>query len=40
MKEGENRVALTPAGVHTLVLDGHTVLIENNAGKGSSLTGA
>lgn len=27
-KEGENRVALTPAGVHTLVLDGHTVLIK------------
>jgi alanine dehydrogenase len=38
IKEGENRVAITPAGVHTLVLKGHTVLIEENAGQASGLT--
>lgn len=37
IKEGENRVALTPAGVHTLVRDGHSVLVETNAGLGSGL---
>jgi alanine dehydrogenase len=37
IKEGENRVAMTPAGVHTLVRDGHTVLVETNAGFGSGL---
>ncbi len=31
---GENRVAMTPAGVHALALDGHTVLVETNAGSG------
>ena len=38
IKEGENRVALTPAGVHTLVREGHTVLVEKGAGEGSGLT--
>jgi alanine dehydrogenase len=38
IKEGENRVALTPAGVHTLVREGHTVLVEEGAGEGSGLT--
>jgi alanine dehydrogenase len=37
IKEGENRVALTPAGVHALVLDGSTVLVEKGAGSGSGL---
>lgn len=37
IKEGENRVALTPAGVDALVRDGHTVLVETNAGFGSGL---
>lgn len=37
MKEGENRVALTPAGVHALVHDGHDVIIETGAGGGSGL---
>ncbi len=37
IKEGENRVALTPAGVHALVLDGNTVLVERKAGAGSGL---
>lgn len=37
---GENRVALTPAGVHSLVLDGHTILIETNAGAGCGMEDA
>jgi alanine dehydrogenase len=37
IKEGENRVAITPAGVHSLVADGHSVLIEKNAGVGSGI---
>lgn len=35
IKNNENRVALTPAGVHSLVSRGHRVLIETNAGLGS-----
>jgi alanine dehydrogenase len=35
IKTGEQRVALTPAGVHTLVDHGHRVLIEPGAGTGS-----
>jgi alanine dehydrogenase len=35
IKTGELRVALTPAGVHTLVDRGHRVLIEPAAGAGS-----
>jgi len=38
MKEGEMRVALTPAGVNALVRDGHTILVEKEAGKGSGIT--
>jgi alanine dehydrogenase len=38
IKEGENRVALTPAGADTLVRDGNTVLVESKAGEGSGLT--
>ncbi|HVN95494.1 MAG TPA: alanine dehydrogenase [Syntrophorhabdaceae bacterium] len=38
IKEGENRVALTPAGAHALVGQGHTVLIEKGAGEASGLT--
>lgn len=37
-KEGENRVSITPAGVHALVEDGHTVLLEKDAGTGSGLS--
>ncbi len=36
----ENRVAMTPAGVYTLVGAGHEVIIETNAGLGSSFTDA
>jgi alanine dehydrogenase len=35
IKTGEQRVALTPAGVHALVGHGHQVLIEPGAGVGS-----
>ncbi|WP_035321937.1 alanine dehydrogenase [Peribacillus kribbensis] len=38
IKNNENRVALTPAGVHTLTRGGHEVLVENNAGLGSGFT--
>lgn len=34
---GENRVAMTPAGVHALVLDGHTVFVEKDAGAGCGM---
>ena len=40
IKNNENRVALTPAGVHSLVGKGHEVLIETNAGLGSGFTDA
>lgn len=35
IKSDENRVALTPGGVQTLVRDGHTVVVETGAGRGS-----
>lgn len=38
IKNNENRVALTPAGVVSFVNAGHTVLVENNAGLGSGFT--
>ncbi|GHJ38589.1 alanine dehydrogenase [Streptomyces sp. TS71-3] len=38
VKNNEFRVALTPAGAHELVRNGHQVLIERNAGAGSSIT--
>ena len=38
IKEGENRVSMTPAGVHALVAEGHTILFEKGAGTGSGLT--
>lgn len=37
IKDNENRVALTPAGVQSLVSRGHTVLVEGGAGAGSGL---
>jgi alanine dehydrogenase len=40
LKEGEYRVAMTPAGVRELVAAGHTVLVEHLAGDGSSLPDA
>src|SRR2546428_8792508 len=35
IKTAENRVAFVPAGVESLVGDGHTVLVEQGAGIGS-----
>src|SRR5690242_3955372 len=35
IKTAENRVALVPAGIESLVGDGHTVLVEQGAGLGS-----
>jgi alanine dehydrogenase len=35
IKNNENRVSVTPGGVHDLVQHGHTVYIEQNAGKNS-----
>ena len=37
IKPGEERVALTPAGVRALVQAGHRVLVERGAGAGSSI---
>lgn len=38
IKNNENRVAITPAGVTALVQSGHEVRIETNAGLGSGFT--
>ncbi|WP_449443310.1 alanine dehydrogenase, partial [Ureibacillus acetophenoni] len=38
IKNNENRVAMTPAGVVTLTTAGHEVFIETGAGLGSSFT--
>lgn len=34
----ENRIALTPAGVHTLTSNGHKVFVEKSAGKGAGFS--
>jgi alanine dehydrogenase len=36
-KNSEYRVAITPAGVHDLVLNGHDVIVETGAGAGSTI---
>lgn len=38
IKNNENRVAITPAGVHTLVEGGNTVVVQAGAGIGSSIS--
>jgi alanine dehydrogenase len=40
IKNNEFRVAITPAGVHDLVSNGHDVIIEAGAGLGSSISDA
>jgi alanine dehydrogenase len=40
LKEDEYRVAMTPAGVRELTSAGHTVLVEQGAGAGSSIPDA
>jgi len=37
LKDNEYRVAITPAGARELVVNGHSVLIEHEAGRGSSI---
>ena len=37
VKNNEFRVAITPAGVHDLVANGHEVLVQSGAGLGSSI---
>lgn len=38
IKNNENRVALTPAGVQEMVKHGHTVFVQSTAGVGSGFT--
>jgi alanine dehydrogenase len=38
IKNNENRVAMTPSGVHELVAAGHTVYVQATAGMGSGFT--
>ncbi len=38
IKNNENRVAMTPAGVHELVVRGHRVLVEQSAGENSGFS--
>lgn len=38
IKNNENRVAITPAGVQAMINNGHQVIIENNAGIGSGIS--
>jgi alanine dehydrogenase len=38
IKDRENRVSVTPAGVHQYVSQGHTVLVETSAGDGSGFS--
>jgi alanine dehydrogenase len=40
IKNNEFRVAITPAGVHDLVANGHEVVVETGAGLGSSIPDA
>ncbi len=37
IKDSEFRVGIVPSGVHTLVLEGHRVLVQKGAGEGSSI---
>ena len=38
IKNNEFRVAITPAGVHSLAAHGHEVFVQKGAGEGSSIT--
>lgn len=38
IKDNENRVAITPAGVRSFVEEGHHVLVQKSAGIGSGIT--
>ena len=38
LKDNEYRIGMVPSGVHALVAEGHTVLVEEEAGLGSGFT--
>lgn len=38
IKEEENRVSMTPAGIEVMTMAGHKMLVEKGAGKGSGFT--
>ena len=38
MKDNENRVGITPAGVLSFLENGHEVCVEKNAGLGSGFS--
>jgi alanine dehydrogenase len=38
IKAEENRISMTPAGAEVMVQNGHSVLVEKGAGKGSNLS--
>lgn len=38
IKNNESRVSLTPAGVKTMILNGHTVFVETHAGENSGFS--
>lgn len=40
IKSEENRVAMTPSGVEVMTANGHTLLVEQNAGVGSGFSDA
>ncbi len=40
VKNHEYRVAITPAGVNELMLNGHEIFVQAGAGTGSSITDA
>lgn len=40
IKDNENRVGITPAGVRTLTANGHTVLVQTGGGLGSGISDA
>lgn len=38
IKNNENRVGVTPAGVKELIRHGHTMFVQHTAGEGSGFT--
>ncbi len=38
IKNNENRVAMTPAGVKEMTAHGHTVYVQHTAGEGSGFS--
>ncbi|WP_300668584.1 alanine dehydrogenase [Desulfoluna sp.] len=40
IKSEENRVSMTPSGVEVMIANGHTLLVEKNAGVGSGFSDA